>query len=308
VPVWRAITATTTVGGVASAMRHPLLLAAGLAALVLPAAATRPLPQFASAVNLVEVYATVTDRAGAPVTGLTSADFEVFEDGRPQAIQVFAAGDFPLSVALAIDHSASMAGSRLRIAAGAAKRFLERLRPEDQVMILGVSSEVTVLAPLSRDRGAHARAIDGLRPWSATSLNDAIIAGIELIQPARGRRGLVVLSDGEDRYSEAQPHEFLDRARRADVLVYPIAVGRRAPALFAEAAALSGGRSFRPRDEKEIDLALADIATELRTQYLLGYAPARRGPAAQEPGWHSIEVRVRGSGRRVRARDGYFGQ
>jgi Ca-activated chloride channel family protein len=210
-------------------------------------------------------------------------------------------------VALAIDHSASMAGSRLRVAAGAARRFLNRLRPEDQVMILGVSSEVTVLAPLSRDRAAHARAIDGLRPWSATSLNDAMIAGIDLIQTAQGRRGLVVLSDGEDRYSEAKPHEVLARARRSNVLVYPIAVGRRAPPLFAEAAAITGGRSFNAREEEKIDRALTDIATELRTQYLLGYAPARQVPAAQEAGWHSIEVRVRRSGLRVRARDGYFG-
>jgi len=284
-----------------------LLVAAWLSAVVLQAAGTRAAPQFASAVNLVEVYATVSDRTGAPVRGLGSADFDVFEDGRPQTIQAFAAGDFPLSVALAIDHSASMAGSRLPLAASAATRFLGRLRPEDQVMILAVSSDVAVLAPLSRDRAAQARAIDGLRPWSATSLNDAVIAGIDLIQPARGRRGLVILSDGEDRYSEAQPAEVLDRARRADVLVYPIAVGRNAPALFAELAALTGGRSFHPRDGKAIDRALADIALELRTQYLLGYAPARQAPASPEARWHTIEVRVRTSGLRVRARDGYFG-
>ena len=285
-----------------------LFLAVLLAAVVLPGAGTTAAPQFASSVNLVEVYATVSDGSGAPVTGLGSGDFEVFEDGRPQAIQVFTAGDFPLSVALAIDHSASMAGSSLRIATGAAKRFLDLLRSEDQVMILGVSSEVTVLAPLSRDRAAQARAIDDLRTWSATSLNDAMIAGIDLIQQARGRRGLVILSDGEDRYSEALPHEVLARARRADVLVYPIAVGRRAPPLFAEIAALTGGRSFHPRNEKAIDRALSDVALELRSQYLLGYAPARQATATREAGWRSIEVRVRRSGLRVRARDGYFGR
>ncbi|MCK7523865.1 MAG: hypothetical protein MZV64_42720 [Ignavibacteriales bacterium] len=88
-----------------------LLLAAVLAASGLPHAGTGAAPQFASSVNLVEVYATVSGRTRAPVTGLAAGDFEVFEDGRPQAIQVFSAGDFPLSVALAIDHSASMAGS-----------------------------------------------------------------------------------------------------------------------------------------------------------------------------------------------------
>ncbi len=135
-----------------------------------------------------------------------------------------------------------------------------------------------------------------------------MIAGIGLIQQARGRRGLIVLSDGEDRYSEAQPHTVLERARRADVLVYPIAVGRRAPPLFAEIAALTGGRSFHAREAQAIDRALTDVAVELRSQYLLGYAPARQGPAAREAGWRSIEVRVSQRDLRVRARDGYYGQ
>lgn len=264
--------------------------------------------QFASSVDLVEVYATITDRTGAPITGLRAEDFTVFEDQRPQGIQAFAAGDFPLSIALAIDHSASMAGSRLRLAAAAARRFLERLRPEDQVMIVGVSSEVEVLAPLSADRARQGRVIDLLQPWSTTALNDALIAGIDLIQPARGRRGLIVLSDGEDRYSEARPDAVLARARRADVMVYPIAIGRRAPDLFAEIAALTGGRSFRLEDAGRLDQALSDIARELRHQYLLGYAPARPGAGANESGWHSIEVRVRRNDVRVRARDGYYGK
>ena len=109
--------------------RDWLLLAVLLAAIVLPGAGTRAAPQFASSVNLVEAYAMVSDRSGAPIIGLGPGDFEVLQDGRPQAIQVFTAGDFPLSLALAIDHSASMAGTRLRVAAGAARRFLNRLRP-----------------------------------------------------------------------------------------------------------------------------------------------------------------------------------
>jgi hypothetical protein len=110
----------------------------------------------------------------------------------------------------------------------------------------------------------------------------------------------------EDRYSEAQPHEVLAPARRADVPVCPTAVGKRAPPLFAEIAALTGGRSFHPRDQEAIDRALTDVALERRRQSLLGYAPARQAAAAWEAGWRSIEVRVRGKGLRVRARDGYF--
>lgn len=270
-------------------------------------ASSRP-PQFASSVDLVEVYATVTNRSGEPVTGLKPEDFEVLEDGRRQAVQVFAAGDFPLSVALAIDHSASMAGQRLSLASAAARAFLARLRPDDQAMVIAVSSEVEVLARLSADRGEQARAIAGLRPWSTTSLNDAVIEGIGLIQTAKGRRGLIVLSDGEDRYSRASDGEVLAAARRADVLVYPIALGRRAPALFPQIAVATGGRSFHLEDPRRIERALAAIARELRAQYLLGYTPDRTSSTAAGDAWRTIQVRVRQSDAAVRSRDGYYGR
>src|SRR5436305_6771670 len=71
--------------------------------------------QFTSGVNLVEVYATVTDRHGEPVTALTAGDFQIAEDGTRQVITTFAAGDFPLSVAIGLDRSFSMGGKDKRI-------------------------------------------------------------------------------------------------------------------------------------------------------------------------------------------------
>jgi hypothetical protein len=161
-----------------------------------------------------------------------------------------------------------------------------------------------VLAPLARDRQEQIRVIQGLQPWSTTPLNDAIIAGIDQIQSGRGRRGLVVLSDGEDRYSQARPEAVMERARRASVIVYPIALGKRVPPLFPELAALTGGRSFHAPDAPRLKRALAALAQELRFQYLLGYAPAAGVQGGQE--WRSIDVRVRRDGVQVRARDGYY--
>lgn len=280
---------------------------AGLAAAVLLlVAAHRPDAQFSTSVDLVEAYVTVVDRVGRPVEGLQAGDFELTEDGRPQAIQAFAAGDFSLAIALAVDHSASMAGRPLTLAVAAARGFLDRLRPDDQAMAIGISSDVEVAAPLSTDRDRLAEALAGLQPWGATSLNDAIVAALDLIGPGKGRRALIVLSDGEDRYSGTSEAGVLERARRAGVLVYPIAVGRHDSALFPRLAVLTGGRSFHPSDPKRLARALDDISRELRHQYLLGYAPAR----GQEPGaetWHAIQVRVRRPDVQVRARDGYYG-
>jgi Ca-activated chloride channel family protein len=260
--------------------------------------------QFSSGVNLVEVYATVTDERGEPVRGLDKTAFEVRENGEPQAISTFTAGDFPLSVAVAIDRSFSMAGQPLSNAKAAARVFLGELRPRDEAMILAVGSQVDIAAPLSTDRNAELDALTRLDAFGTTGLYDAIIRAVDAIQPARGRRALVLLSDGSDRYSEASASDALERARRSDVMLYPIALGRTRPPLFAELATLTGGRSFYVRDAKTLPDTLRAIAAELRDQYLLGYSPARPIVAGANE-WRAITVTVNRPGLRVRARDGY---
>jgi Ca-activated chloride channel family protein len=261
--------------------------------------------QFTSTVNVVEVYATVTDRGGAPVRGLQQTDFVVREDGEPQHISTFSAGEFPLSVAVALDRSFSMAGERLEIARSAARVFLGALRPEDESMIIAVGSQTEIVAPLSRDRAAQQQVLSRVDAFGTTGLHDAIIAAIEAIQPARSRRALVLLSDGSDRYSTAGAAEALGRARSSDVLIYPVAIGRTRAPLFAELATLTGGRSYHLEDPRRLPEALRAIAEELRHQYLIGYSPMK--PLASGTGeWRSIDVSVRRPGVTVRARDGYL--
>jgi Ca-activated chloride channel homolog len=261
--------------------------------------------QFSSGVNIVEVYAAATDAAGNPVTGLRREDFTVLEDGRPQTVSAFAEGDFPLSVAIGLDRSFSMGAKQLPTAVSAARIFLGELRPDDQSMIVAIGSEIDVVSPLSTDRPAQQRTLGELKPWGTTGLHDAIIESIDAIQAAKGRRALVLLSDGSDRYSKASASQALDRARRSDVMVYPIAFGSTRPTLFAELASLTGGRSFQPRDTAQLNTAMKTIANELRHQYLLGYTPSRPISTGEDQ-WRAITVRVNRADVRVRARDGYL--
>jgi len=284
-----------------------LLEAAIVPLLFALALADRTYAQFTSGVNLVEVYATVTDRQGAPLSGLAAADFRVFEDGSRQTITAFAAGDFPLATAITLDRSFSMGtgrAPRLDAAKSAARAFIDALKPADQVMAIAIGTETSVVAPLSTNHEAALAAIDRLDAWGTTPLYDAIATALDAIQSAKGRRALVVLSDGTDRYSETTAAALVDKVRRRDVLVYPVAIGSERPAVFAELAAASGGRSFFQTDPRELSSTLTAIANDLRSQYLLGYTPAR--PITAEPSWHSIEVVVDRPGVRVRARDGYY--
>ena len=280
--------------------RHISTFTTVLAGLILPVQAA---PQFKSGVNVVEVYAAVVDRSGAPVTGLGRADFSVLEDGTPQTISSFIEADFPLAVAVALDRSFSMK-NRLPAAIDASRTFLGEMRPSDESMIVVIGSEIETLAPLSNDRAAQMQAVGAVQPWGTTGLYDAIIQSIDSIQSAKGRRALILLSDGQDRYSSATAQDALDRARRSDVMVYPVAFGRTRPPLFAQLATLTGGRSFQPRDASQLTTTMRTIASELRHQYLIGYTPVRPIAAGDEQ-WRAIVVRVNRPDVSVRARDGY---
>ena len=262
--------------------------------------------QFSSGVQLIEVYATVTDAKGELVTGLRQSDFQVFENDRPQEISAFAAGEFPLTVALGVDRSFSMAGEPLRLAKLASQTFLKQLKPGDRSMIVAIGNNAEVIAPLSADREAQAQAIATLDAWSTTSLNDAVIVALDRLEPEKGRQALIVFSDGADRYSEATSGQVLARARRSQALVYPITMGKTRVPASVELATLTGGRSFLLRDVKELERTLTTIARELRYQYLIGYVPS----TAPKPGmheWRAIRVTLKtpATGLRVRARDGY---
>ena len=278
------------------------LVAAAIAVL---AAAAPSQAQFTSGVNVVEVYASVTDARGEPVKGLTRDDFEVQENGQLQEVSAFTAGDFPLAVAVAIDRSFSMAGQRLELAKAGARAFLGELRLRDEAMVIAVGSQIEAVAPLSTDRSQQTAAVLRLDAFGTTGLHDAIISAIDAVQPAKGRRALVLLSDGDDRYSQASAEAALERARRADVMIYPIALGKARPALFAELATLTGGRSYHITDPNRLPETLRAIARELREQYLLGYTP-RTPIVAGSDEWRSIAVTVKRPGVQVRARDGYL--
>ena len=282
--------------------RFPTTRTAWIVPLILSCSLTYA--QFTTGVSLVEVYATVTDRHGEPITNLTAADFRVMQDGAPQAITAFAAGEFPLAVAIGLDRSFSMGGKgdRLSVAKSAARSFVDALQSDDQLMVVAIGSETEVVAPLSTDHAAARAAIDRLEAWGTTPLYDAALVALDAIQSAKGRRALVLLSDGTDRYSDTNAAALVDQARRRDVLIYPIAIGPARPPVFAELASATGGRSFFAKEARELGGTLTTIARELRFQYQLGYVP----PPSTRPSWHAIDVEVDRPGARVRARDGFL--
>ena len=205
--------------------------------------------QFSSGVNLVEVYAAVTDEAGNPVTGPDPRGFHR-PRGRPAAD--------PVGLRRRGLPAVGRAGRRSQLQHGREAAADRDQRGADLPRRAAAAGPVDARRDRIRDRGrsrrcrpigaAQLRALSALKPWGTTGLHDAIIQSIDAIQAAKGRRALVLLSDGSDRYSKATAAEALDRARRSDVMIYPIAIGGTRPRAL-RAARVAHRRPLVPAED-----------------------------------------------------------
>ena len=260
-------------------------------------------------VNLVELYTTVTDKSGRLARGLEASDFEVREDGRPQQISKFElVENLPLTLGITIDVSGSMFES-LGEAQRAAVDFLEAIiTPRDRCFALAFSDRPRLLMPRTSDVGAVAERIEDLVASGSTSLHDAIVTSLYYYRGIRGRRALVLLSDGEDTSSTLAFAEALEYARRSGVAVFTIGlrigklqvgVRRKLENLAEE----TGGRTFYISEATELFGVYDEIEEELRSQYLVAYGSDQTGG---EDRYREVEVEVRGGKLKARTIRGYY--
>ncbi|MEM9290922.1 MAG: VWA domain-containing protein [Acidobacteriota bacterium] len=254
-------------------------------------------------VNLVELYTTVADRDGRLVKGLQEQEFEVLEAGRRQEISKFElVEDLPLTLGLTIDVSGSMASS-LYEAQLAASGFIENIiTRKDRAFTIAFSNRPVMLMPPTDDVGALKSSLDGLLADGWTSLHDAVVQSLYYFRGVRGRRALVVLSDGDDTASSVEFREALEYSRRSGVSIYTIGLGVSGLDLsirnkLSKLSKETGGRSFFIQEAAELQQVYDEIEEELRSQYLLAYTSNND----LEPGTY-VEVEVKVDRRGVDAR------
>ena len=280
-------------------------------------------PTFRVAVDVIRLDVLVLDGA-RPVAGLTGRDFQVFDNGALQRIEVSSLADAPLDVILALDTSSSVAGRLLTQLTSAADALVAALDDRDRAALLTFSNTLALRAPLGADREQVRRAIAGVRASGSTSIVDAISAAI-LLPGATGRPTLLLaFSDGRDTASWQAPSLVLDQARRSDIVIDGVVVGDRplvasggsatpsarvavdpddAVNFLPQVTAATGGRLLDGSRGERLASAFVEALRSFRERYEITYSPD--GP--QAAGWHSIDVRVRG--RRnltIRARPGYL--
>jgi VWFA-related protein len=269
-------------------------------------------PTFRSAVDLTTVTATVFDRDGKLVTGLSQGGFEIFEDGERQVISQFTNERVPVSLGVLLDVSDSMFGRRLQDARTAIRRFTEHLLdPADEFSILAFNHQQHLVTGWTSDPVLASSGLAGIHPSGSTAIYDAVASALPLVAMRhRQRAALLIVSDGADTASDMSLRDLRSALLRSDAFVYAVAIdspNRGAinaavnPSALREITEQSGGRTLVVRGTGELTNALGTIAEELNSQYLIGYSSGRQPDGK----YHTIRVRVSGTDYRVRARSGY---
>jgi Ca-activated chloride channel homolog len=265
-------------------------------------------------VNLVSVIASVLDKNNRPVPDLQRDQFEIYEDGKLQKIELFEAEtQQPLDLVLMVDSSLSEI-KELQFETDAAARFIGQVvRPDDRMGIFEFADTVTQLAGFSDNVSQLQSAVRHVIPGDGTALYDAVYLGSDALakRPTDRRRVLILITDAGETTSRADFETARRAAVRAEALLYTIVIqpvkgenGRNTAGEHAleTIADSTGGAMYYPGDVSQLDAIFDRINRELRTQYRMGYYPQ---PRPAQGVYRSIEVRVKGE-YKVRYRKSYY--
>lgn len=318
-------------------VRRALLSAAvALAVLVAPLPIHSQDPVFRTGARTVAVYVTVTNDSGGLVGELTQDDFEIYDNGKRQAITLFDSGVQPITVVLMLDRSGSMYNN-FRLVRAAAEQFVSKLGSGDKARIGSFANRIQ-LDP-REFTGSQRDLIEILRTElqepGPTPLWNAVNVGITALQHQNGRRVILVFTDGVDRPMNSRSlslAEVMKNAEEHDVMVFAIGLagrsgfpgrgrGRRGPSVgpmglpgglgqptdaqepdpgLPRIALATGGGYFQLSSTSNLSTTFTRVADELHRQYAIAFTPQTFDGKI-----HRLEVRLRKPGLKARARRTY---
>jgi Ca-activated chloride channel family protein len=312
------IAGVTVLGALSSARAQEVLLDEPLSA-----AETESRPVFGSGLDLVNVTITVRSPEGRLVGDLEAEDFIVTEDGRPQQPLVFGSpamlgGEVPLedenfavNLGLLMDTSESML-KQIGLSQQAATRFLESIPRAKDLITIFFDQDIRISRYNSENQQGLFQRIMETKSSGYTALYDAITVYLSRVADARGRKILVLLTDGEDTTSSVTLAQLLGLVRESPVTIYPIAFtgsfsmgsnrAMTSHGILSHLAEISGGTVFAPGASRDLASAYSAILEELKAQYVLGYVSDNLKADGK---FRRLKVAVRDKALRVRHRQGY---
>jgi VWFA-related protein len=241
---------------------------------------------------------------------ISKEDLVVFEDGVEQAVETFQEATSPVSMVLVLDSSGSMKQATQQVIAAAAA-FVEALRPEDSMGMLTFADKVEVAHAITTNRANSLETLAAYKAEGGTALYDALCDAMLMLKGLKGRRAVVILTDGRDENNPGTApgsirvwEDVLRLMQDQDVTMFPVGLGPRIdPDRLELLARFTGGEVYFPQDVSDLKAEFERVTENLRHRYIVGYTstnPVRDGK------WRAVEIRTRSSGIRITSRKGYF--
>lgn len=281
------------------ARRAALTIAIGAAvAWLVPVRAQNPVFTARSDMVRLDVLVTADDK---PLLGLKPEDFAIRDNGVPQKADFISFDELPLNVVFTFDVSGSMQGQRLDDLRSAGHSVLNQLRKDERAAFVSFNEQVSLGSDLTTDLARVGTAIDRGQAVGLTSLVDASFAGLVLNGLDAGRSVMFVFTDGVDTSSWLAPAAVIDAAKRANVVVFGVTVGKSKVQFLKDLTMITGGELVEVQSTKDLQATFVQLLAEYRQRYLVGYTPTGVSPE----GWHELEVSVSRKGATVKTREGY---
>jgi VWFA-related protein len=264
-------------------------------------------PLFRADARMVEVYLTVLDQKNRYVSNLEKSRFEVLEGSAPQVVEVFETDESPFTLAVVLDTTGSMQDSMPALKSAVVK-LIEQMRAEDRIAVYGFNERLELLQDFTNDKRAAMLAVRRARAAGRTALFDAVSRVAQQMGVIKGKKSVVVFTDGNDNSSVLNLTAATTRSKKTGIPIHTVAQGEALQAAklvqnLEEISSKTGALSFKVRKNSQMEEVFGEISKDLKATYLLAYRPK---PGAGE--WRPIRVQVKdGKGFKVRCREGYFG-
>jgi Ca-activated chloride channel family protein len=264
------------------------------------------LPSLKVEVRMVEIYAAVMD-GRKYVSGLQQGQFQVLENGQLQKIVAFEAEESPLTMALLLDTTGSMQKA-LPFVKNAVMQLLISMRPEDKVGLFSFTDQLQVLQPFGKEKSLAVKALLTTKARGTTALFDALTQLSSAILKVKGKKAILVFTDGDDNSSALSESAAVNNLKRTGVPVYAVAQGNalsdsKLMKSIEEITTSTGGLTFEVKDTDELVKVFGEIGSDLQHLYFLSYYPESK---IKKTSWQPITVRLaKPLHYKVRAKEGY---
>jgi len=251
--------------------------------------------------NLINVDVSILDKNGYPISSLTRKNFKVLDDGVPQTLSNFSTTEAPLTVCMLVEFSNKWWGF-LYLALEDAYQFINYMQPKDWVAVVDFDMQPHILTDFTQDRYQVRAALDTLRipGFSEINLYDALAFTIDRMKDIQGRKAIIGICTGIDTFSKLTYGEMLKISKASDAAIYPISIlefidvrtagsmtAITAKSQLSFIAQYSGGQAYFPRFEAELPSVYQQIASQLRTQYSLGFIPSN---PSKDGKYHKLKI------------------